>query len=83
MICYVTVAVSAAVAPVATRWGSRFIASVVVVDNAHTATDCPRDVGRVRTCHASYQVDDILHFKSNSSPEGVYLPGYYPYPEFL
>ena len=28
-------------------------------------------------------LDEMLHFKSNSSPEGVYLPGYYPYPEHL
>ena len=52
-LCYDLYAVvSAAVAPVATRCGSRFIASVVVVDNAHTATDCLGNVGRVRTCHA-------------------------------
>ena len=30
------------------------VASVVVVDNAHTATDCLGDVGPVRTCHASW-----------------------------
>ena len=28
--------------------------SLVVVDNAHTATDCLGDVGRVRTSHASW-----------------------------
>ena len=49
-LCYdLCVVVSAAVAPVATRWGSRFIASVVVVDYAYTATDCLGDIGRVRT----------------------------------
>ena len=55
VICYRTVAVSAAVAPVATRWASRFIASVVVIVNIHTATtDCLGDVGPVRTWHASW-----------------------------
>ena len=39
------VAVSAAVALVANCWGSRFIAAVVIIDNAHTAvTDLLEDV---------------------------------------
>ena len=59
-----SVSVGAAVAPVATRRGSRFIASFVVVDNAQTAMDCLGDVGPVGTCRASWitpplQIDSI------------------------
>ena len=47
VICYRTVAVSAAVASVASRCGSRFIASVVVVDNV------PHKYDRLPCCSGS------------------------------
>lgn len=49
-----SVAVGAAVAPVATRSGSLFIGSVVVADNTRTATDCFGDVDPVGTCYAGW-----------------------------
>ena len=59
-----SVSVGAAVAPVATRRGSRFIASFGIVDGAQTAMDCLGDVGPVGTCRASWitsplQIDSI------------------------
>jgi len=81
-LCYDLVAVSAAVAPVATRWGSRFIASVVVVGNAHTATDRLGDVGPVRTCHMQVGWNPLLQIEL--LPRGrVFTRGYYLYPELM
>ena len=74
MVCYRTVDVSAAVAPI--RWGSRFIASVVVVNSPQSYDGLPR--GRWPSENMPCKFDEILHFKSNSSPEAVCLPGYYP-----
>ena len=59
-----SVSVGAAVAPVATRWGSRFIASFGIVDSAQRAMDYLGDVGPVGTCRASwitppFQIDSI------------------------
>ena len=51
---------------------------------------CPRSYdelprGRWPSENMPCKLDEILilHFKSNSSPDGVILPGYYPYPEIL
>ena len=48
---------------------------------------CPHSYGSSRGCcprkNMPCKLEGILQFKSNSSSEGVYLPGYYPYPELL
>ena len=51
----------------------RFDSVVVIVDNAHTATDCLGDVGPVRTCHTSWMKSSTSN--RTPPPEGVYLPG--------
>ena len=48
-----SVSVGAAAAPVATRRGSRFIASFGIVGSAQRAMDCLGDVGLLGTCRAS------------------------------
>ena len=53
-----SVAVGAAVAPVTTRGGSRFIVSFVVVGNAQTTMDCVGHVP-VGTCHARWIIDSV------------------------
>ena len=80
------IAVSAAVAPVATHWESRFIAALdgglsIIHDSHKATTDCLGDIGPVRACHASW----IESSTSNRTPlrGGVHSPGYYPYPELL
>ena len=55
-----SVSVGAAVVPVVTRRGRRFIASFGVVDSAQTATDCLGDVGPVGTMPCKL---DNSHFK--------------------
>ena len=64
-----SIAVSAAVAPVATHWGSRFIASLgdglsIIHNSLEATTDCLGDIGPVRTCHASW----IKSSTSNRTP---------------
>ena len=49
-----SVAVGVVVAPIASRWGSRLFASLVVVDNAQTAMYCLGDIGPVTTYRASW-----------------------------
>ena len=51
-LCY-SLSVGAVVTRVTSRWGERFIALLVVVDNAQTAMDFG-DVDPVQTCHASW-----------------------------
>ena len=52
-----------------------------MVDNSHTATtDC---LGDWPSENMPCKLDEILHFRSNSFPEGACLPGYYPHPELL
>ena len=84
MICYRTVDVSAAVAPVGTHSlkFTRFIASVVVVDSSRSYK---RRIaaGLWPSESMPCKLDGILHFKSNSSPEAVLYLGFYPYPEFV
>ena len=75
------VAVSAAVASVATRWGydlaPRWWLSIMATQlRTASATLAYWE-------HAIRILEEILHFKSNSSPVGVYLPRYYPYTELL
>ena len=58
------VSVAAAVAPVATRSGARFIASFGIVDSAQRTMDCLGDLNPVGTCLASWitpplQIDSI------------------------
>ena len=74
MICYRTVDVSAAVAPVGARL--RFIPSVVVVDSSQGYDGLPR--GRRPSQSMPWKPDGILHFKSNPPPEAVYLPRLLP-----
>ena len=54
-----------------------FGVKVAVVDNAHNSYGLP--LGRWPSENMPCKLDEILHFESNSSPEGVCLPGYYPY----
>ena len=80
MICYRTVDVSAAVAPVDTRWGSRFTASVLLVHIALTSTtDCLGDVGPVRTRHVN-SMESSTSKQTPPSKPSIHL-GYYPYPD--
>ena len=67
-----SVSVGAAVAPFATRWSSRFIASFVIVDSAQTAMDCLGDVGPVGTCHTRW----INSPTSNNLPSISLAPNY-------
>ena len=57
------------------------MASVVVVDSPQSYDGLPR--GRWPNENMPCKLDGILHFKSNSTPKAVYLPGVYPYPELL
>ena len=83
-LCYritVVVDVGAAVASVGTHGASRFVASVVAVDSSQSYDGSPR--GRWPSEDMPCKLDGIVHFKSNSSPEAVYLPGFLPIPGTL
>ena len=73
---------SAAVAPVATRCEVHDLPP-----RWWSSTICPHSHGLPRGRwpreNVPCKLDDILRFKSNSSPGGAYLPGYYPCPELL
>ena len=56
---------------------------MVVVDNAHTQLRRVASIGRWPSENLPSKLDEIFYFESNFSPEGVCLPGYYPYLELL
>ena len=58
--------------------GPTFFASVVAVDSPQSYDRLPR--GRWPSEGMPCKLDGILHFKSNSFPEAVYLPGFLPVP---
>ena len=57
--------------------------SVVVLSIIHNSlkatTDCPGDLGPVRTCHARW-IKSSIHFKSNSPPRGCEFTRVLPVP---
>ena len=82
----------AAVAPVATRRGSRFIASFGIVDSAQRLMDCLGGIGLVGTCRASritppLQIDSIRSnwkiesFGTSFSIRSDRLAIYFPRPD--